>query len=74
MTPVPYSEALPLRCIAATTKPGDLVLEPFTGSGATLAAAKRLGRRAVGIELSEAYCEIAAKRLAQGVLNFGVTA
>ena len=54
------------HCLQLTSRPGDLVLDPFLGAGTTALVAARLGRRAVGIELNPAYVEMARRRLAVG--------
>jgi DNA modification methylase len=57
-----FPEKLPEICIRAGSKEGDLILDPFMGSGTTLWVAKKLGRRTVGYELSEEYCGLALER------------
>ena len=65
--PCQFPIALAQRIIAATTNKGDLVLDPFTGSGTTAAAAALLSRRFVGAELSPKYHRIAVKRVAEAL-------
>lgn len=72
----PTAKPLPLvaKWVRWFTNPGEIIFDPFAGSGTTLRAAVNEGRRAIGVEIEERYCEIIAKRLSQGVLDFGVLA
>ena len=63
--PTQKPEALLHRLILASTRPGDVILDPFFGTGTTGAAAKRLGRRFIGIEREEAYAKLAKERIAK---------
>lgn len=68
--PLPKPIALMKFLVSRLSNEGQSICDPFMGSGTTLRAAKDLGRRAIGIEIEEKYCEIAAKRLAQKVMQF----
>ena len=65
--PTQKPEALLHRILLASTRPGDLVLDPFFGTGTTGAAAKRLGRSFIGVEREAAYVEVARRRIAEVV-------
>lgn len=70
--PSPKPPELLSRLIRCVTPPTGIVLDPFMGAGPTLRAAKDTGRRVIGIELDEGYCEIAARRLSQEILPLEV--
>lgn len=66
--PTPKPVGLMERLIVKTS---GVVADPFAGSGSTLIAARNLGRKSIGVEVEERYCELIASRLAQGALDFG---
>lgn len=70
--PAEKPEGLVRRILAACElEQGDLVVDPFNGSGTTAAAARSLGLRFIGIETEERYCDMAARRLSQATLDLG---
>lgn len=70
--PTQKPEKLLAKVILASSKPGDLVFDPFLGSGTTSVVAKKLGRRYVGIEIDEQYCCLAEKRLERASNEKGI--
>jgi len=61
--PAPFPEELPRRLIKIYSYPEDLVLDPFSGSGTTLVAAKRLGRNSLGVEINPKFCDLTIRNV-----------
>ena len=60
-----FPEEIPMNCIKAGTREGDVVLDPFAGSGTTLMVAQKLGRKSVGIDIKNEYLDMCLKRTKQ---------
>jgi site-specific DNA-methyltransferase (adenine-specific) len=69
--PTPKPLSMVTSFVERFTNAGDLILDPFAGGGTTLLAARNLGRRAIGVEIDEKYCEIIASRLSQDAFDLG---
>lgn len=69
--PTPKPLAMITSFVERFSQSGDLILDPFAGGGTTLLAARNLGRRVIGIEKEEKYCELIANRLSQSAFDFG---
>jgi len=67
--PAPFPNNIPIRCMKLFGYKSNLILDPFLGSGTTCYCAKKLNRRSIGIEIEEKYCEIAANRCRQEVME-----
>jgi len=63
--PAPFPEELPRRLIKLYSYPNAMVMDPFAGSGTTLVAARKLGRRSIGVEINPAFCDLAIANLQQ---------
>lgn len=68
--PTPKPLSMISSFVERFTNAGDLILDPFAGGGTTLFAARNLGRRAIGVEIDEKYCELIANRLSQEAFDF----
>jgi site-specific DNA-methyltransferase (adenine-specific) len=69
--PTPKSLSMVSSLVERFSNPSDLIFDPFAGGGTTLLAARNLGRRVIGVELEEKYCELIANRLSQEAFDFG---